>query len=209
MAGIVGVKIGMSRLYDEKGVATPVTIVKPYQCVVVDVVENAEKDYKTVVLGYGIKKNPEKKIRKPIIGIYKKKGLEPHAKMMSVKVPMDADFKVGDKVDMDRFNVGDMVSVTGVSKGKGFAGGMKRWHFGGLEASHGVSVSHRSLGSTGQREYPGRVFPGKKMPGQLGNKQTTVKNLRIVDLDGEDNLICIKGAIPGYVGSDVLLKTSL
>ena len=101
-----------------------------------------------------------------------------------------------------------LVDITGISKGKGFAGGMKRWNFRGLEASHGVSVSHRSIGSTGNRMSPAKVFKGKKMPGQLGDEQITVKNLKVVDIDTADNVICVKGAIPGFKGRDVIIKTA-
>jgi len=208
MIGLIGKKVGMSRIYDEKGVVIPVTLIQLYECCVSDINEFTDKDYNNVVLSYDKPKNPEKKLSKPVLGIYKKKGLDPHAKMTAVKMSKDKSFNVGDILKADFLKDTPIVDVVGISKGKGFAGGMKRWGFHGLEASHGVSVSHRSVGSTGNRTSPAKVFKGKKMPGQMGDKQITVKNLKVVDLDLEDNVICVKGAIPGFSGRDVIVKTA-
>ena len=157
---------------------------------------------------YDKPKNAEKKLTKPILGIYKKKNLEPYSKMTTVKMSKDKTFNIGDMLNAGLLDGVKLVDITGISKGKGFAGGMKRWNFRGLEASHGVSVSHRSIGSTGNRMSPAKVFKGKKMPGQLGDEQITVKNLKVVDIDTADNVICVKGAIPGFKGRDVIIKTA-
>lgn len=208
MLGIVGKKIGMSRIYDSKGAVIPVTLIQIYDCCVSDVNALEDKDYVNVVLSYDKPKNPEKKLAKSILGIYKKKNLDPYAKMTTVRMSKDKTFNIGDILKADFLEGTPLVDVVGVSKGKGFAGGMKRWGFRGLEATHGVSVSHRSIGSTGNRMSPAKVFKGKKMPGQLGDEQVTVKNLKVVDIDTADNIVCVKGAIPGFKGRDVIIKTA-
>lgn len=208
MLGIVGKKIGMSRIYDSKGAVIPVTLIQLYECCVSDVNALEDKDYVNVVLSYDKPKNPEKKLSKSVLGIYKKKNLEPYSKMTTVRMSKDKTFNIGDILKADLLEGTPLVDITGISKGKGFAGGMKRWNFRGLEASHGVSVTHRSIGSTGNRMSPAKVFKGKKMPGQLGDEQVTVKNLKVVDIDPTDNIICVKGAIPGFKGRDVIIKTA-
>lgn len=208
MLGIVGKKIGMSRIYDSKGAVIPVTLIQLYECCVSDVNALEDKDYVNVVLSYDKPKNAEKKLSKAVLGIYKKKNLEPYSKMTTVRMSKDKTFNIGDILKADLLEGTPLVDITGISKGKGFAGGMKRWNFRGLEASHGVSVSHRSIGSTGNRMSPAKVFKGKKMPGQMGDEQVTVKNLKVVDIDPTDNIICVKGAIPGFKGRDVVIKTA-
>ena len=208
MLGIVGKKIGMSRIYDSKGAVIPVTLIQLYECCVSDINDLEGKDYVNVVLSYDKPKNPEKKLTKSVLGIYKKKNLEPYAKMTTVRMSKDKTFNIGDILKADFLEGTPLVDITGISKGKGYAGGMKRWNFRGLEASHGVSVSHRSIGSTGNRMSPAKVFKCKKMPGQLGDEQVTVKNLKVVDIDPADNIICVKGAIPGFKGRDVIIKTA-
>lgn len=208
MLGIVGKKIGMSRVYDSKGAVIPVTLIQVYECCVSDINTLGDKEYTNVVLSYDKPKNPEKKLNKSILGIYKKKNLEPYSKMTTVRMSKDKTFNIGDILKADFLEGTPLVDITGISKGKGFAGGMKRWNFRGLEASHGVSVSHRSIGSTGNRMSPAKVFKGKKMPGHLGDEQVTVKNLKVVDIDTADNIICVKGAIPGFKGRDVIIKTA-
>ena len=208
MLGIVGKKIGMSRIYDSKGAVIPVTLIQLYECCVSDVNALEDKDYVNVVLSYDKPKNPEKKLSKSVLGIYKKKNLEPYSKMTTVRMSKDKTFNIGDILKADLLEGTPLVDITGISKGKGFAGGMKRWNFRGLEASHGVSVTHRSIGYTGNRMSTAKVFKGKKMPGQLGDEQVTVKNLKVVDIDPTDNIICVKGAIPGFKGRDVIIKTA-
>ena len=208
MLGIVGKKIGMSRIYDSKGAVIPVTLIQIYDCCVSDVNALEDKDYVNVVLSYDKPKNPEKKLTKSILGIYKKKNLEPYSKMTTVRMSKDKTFNIGDILKADFLEGTPLVDVVGISKGKGYAGGMKRWGFRGLEATHGVSLTHRSIGSTGNRMSPAKVFKGKKMPGQLGDEQVTVKNLKVVDIDTADNIVCVKGAIPGFKGRDVIIKTA-
>lgn len=208
MLGIIGKKIGMSRIYDSKGAVIPVTLIQLYECCVSDVNPLEDKDYVNVTLSYDKPKNPEKKLNKSILGIYKKKNLDPYSKMTTVRMSKDKTFNIGDILKADFLEGTPLVDVVGISKGKGFAGGMKRWNFRGLEASHGVSVTHRSIGSTGNRMSPAKVFKGKKMPGQLGDEQVTVKNLKVVDIDTADNIVCVKGAIPGFKGRDVIIKTA-
>ena len=208
MLGLVGKKIGMSRIYDSKGSVIPVTLIQLYECCVSEVNPMEDKDYNNVVLSYDEPKNAEKKLSKAIFGIYKKKNLKPYSKMTTVRMSKDKTFNIGDILKADLLNGVNLVDVVGISKGKGYAGGMKRWNFRGLEASHGVSITHRSIGSTGNRMSPAKVWKGKKMPGHLGNEQVTIKNLKVVDIDPTDNVICVKGAIPGFSGRDVLIKTA-
>ncbi len=208
MLGIIGKKIGMSRIYDSKGAVIPVTLIQLYECCVSDVNPLEDKDYVNVTLSYDKPKNPEKKLNKSILGIYKKKNLDPYSKMTTVRMSKDKTFNIGDILKADFLEGTPLVDVVGISKGKGFAGGMKRWGFRGLEATHGVSLTHRSIGSTGNRMSPAKVFKGKKMPGQLGDEQVTVKNLKVVDIDTADNIVCVKGAIPGFKGRDVIIKTA-
>jgi large subunit ribosomal protein L3 len=208
MLGLVGKKIGMSRIYDKNGKVIPVTLIQLYECCVSGVNPIKGKEYINVELSYDKPKNPGKKLNKSILGIYKKKNLEPYSKMTTVAMSKDKIFKIGDILKVDFLKDVPVVDVVGISKGKGFAGGMKRWNFKGLEASHGVSVSHRSIGSTGNRMSPSKVFKGKKMPGHMGDEQVTVKNLKVIDMDMSDNFVCVKGAIPGFKGGDVLIKAA-
>ena len=208
MLGLVGKKIGMSRIYDSKGSVIPVTLIQLYECCVSEVNPMEDKDYNNVVLSYDEPKNAEKKLSKAILGIYKKKNLKPYSKMTTVRMSKDKTFNIGDILKADLLNGVNLVDVVGISKGKGYAGGMKRWNFRGLEASHGVSITHRSIGSTGNRMSPAKVWKGKKMPGHLGNEQVTIKNLKVVDIDPTDNVICVKGAIPGFSGREFLIKTA-
>ena len=140
------------------------------------------------------------------LGFYKKNNLEAYDNMKTFKMDADVEFVLGSILGIDQFNKGDFVDVSGVSKGKGFAGGMKRWGFGGLEAAHGVSVTHRSLGGTGTRRQEGKVAKGKKMAGHMGSEQVTIKNLQVVRIEGENGVICVKGAVPGCKGSDLIIK---
>ena len=155
MVKMIGKKIGMSRIYDESGVVVPVTLVKVYDGCVSNV-KNCD-DYNLVTLSYGKDNKTEKRLSKPVLGFYKKNNLEAYDNMKTFKMDADVEFVLGSILGIDQFNKGDVVDVSGVSKGKGFAGGMKRWGFGGLEAAHGVSISHRSIGGTGFRRREGRV----------------------------------------------------
>ncbi|MFC1658952.1 50S ribosomal protein L3 [Pseudomonadota bacterium] len=207
MLGLVGKKIGMSRLYNEDGAVLPVTLVQMYDCCISDYVSNESEDFALVTVAFDIPKKANK-VAKPQRVAFEKRGLSPYKKMVTFKVAKDQEYKLGDKITIGRISVGDFFDVQGKSKGKGFAGAMKRHNFSGLEATHGVSISHRSLGGTGNLTKEGRVFKGKKMAGHMGDKRVTVKNLEVLEVYPEDNLICIKGSIPGAKSGDVILKPS-
>ena len=206
MVNVVGKKLGMSRIYDANGVVVPVTLVKLYG----NCISNVEDcgDYNLVTLSYGQDKKTEKRINKSVLGYYKKKNLEAYDNMKTFKMDKDFNAVLGTILGSEQFSIGDFVDVSGISKGKGYAGAMKRWGFHGQLAQHGVSLTHRSLGGTGFRRREGRVFKGKKMAGHMGNEKVTVKNLEIVAIESDDNLLCIKGAVPGSKGCDVIIKTS-
>ncbi len=206
MLSLVAKKLGMSHLYDEAGAVVPFTMVQLYDNCIVDVMKNEGKEFDNLLIGYD-KTDNAKKVAKPIAGVFTKKNIPLHKKIYGCKVNKNSDYKIGEAIDFaSALNAGDVISVTGITSGKGFAGVMKRHNFRGLEASHGVSVSHRSHGSTGQRQDPGKVFKGKKMAGHMGVDKITVKNLRVLIVDKEKKLVAIKGAIPGNAGTDVILK---
>jgi large subunit ribosomal protein L3 len=193
--GVIAQKMGMTRVFDEFGQSVPVTVLK---LDVLEVVANrtAEKDgYSAVQLGFG--KAKLSRVSKAMKGHFAKAKLEPKRKLVEFRVAADAVLPVGQEIRADHYVPGQFVDVAGLTKGKGFAGVMKRWNFAGLEASHGVSISHRSHGSTGQRQDPGRVFKGKKMAGHLGVERVTVQNLEVVEVDAARNLVLVKGAVPG------------
>ena len=193
--GVIAQKMGMTRVFDEFGQSVPVTVLK---IDVLEVVANrtAEKDgYNAVQLGFG--KAKVSRVSKAMKGHFAKAKIEPKRKLVEFRVAADAVLPVGQEIRADHYVRGQFVDVAGLTKGKGFAGVMKRWNFAGLEASHGVSISHRSHGSTGQRQDPGRVFKGKKMAGHLGVERVTVQNLEVVEVDTARNLVLVKGAVPG------------
>ena len=196
--GLLAEKIGMSRFYDKDKINHSVTVLQVRDCQVVSL-KNYDRDgYNAVTLSHGIY---SKSINKPFKEFLKKNKLKAffHSKEFRLKEP--SSLKVGDKLSVSNFLVGQFVDVTSNSIGKGFAGGMKRHNFSGNRATHGVSISHRSHGSTGQCQDPGKVFKGKKMAGRLGNKKVTIQNLKILNIDTENNLIILKGAVPGHKGS--------
>ena len=196
--GLLAEKIGMSRFYDKDKINHSVTVLQVRECQVVSL-KNYEKDgYNAVTLSHG---NYSKSIGKPFSEFLKKNKLKAFSYSREFKLEEPSRLKVGDKVGVSNFIVGQFVDVTSNSIGKGFAGGMKRHNFSGNRATHGVSISHRSHGSTGQCQDPGKVFKGKKMAGRLGNKKVTIQNLKILNIDTENNLIILKGAVPGHKGS--------
>jgi large subunit ribosomal protein L3 len=202
--GLVAKKLGMSRLFTEEGNHVPVTVLQVDNCQVV-AVRTAEKDgYTAVQLGIG--KAKVKNVTQPMRGHYAKAKVEPKAKLVEFRVTADALLEVGAELSAAHFVVGQFVDVTGTTIGRGFTGVMRRHNFGGLRATHGVSVSHRSHGSTGQRQDPGKVFKNKKMAGHYGDARVTTQNLRIAAADGERGLIMIEGAVPGASGGYVLVK---
>jgi len=202
--GLIARKVGMTRVFAEDGSHVPVTVLHVDGCRVV-ATRNAEKDgYTAVQLGAG--KAKVKNVGKPLRGHFAKAKIEPASKVVEFRVTPDALLEVGAELTAGHFLVGQHVDVTGTTIGKGFAGVMKRHNFAGLEASHGVSISHRSHGSTGQRQDPGRVFKGKKMAGHLGDVRATTQSVTVVSTDPERGLIMLKGSVPGANGGWVLIR---
>lgn len=205
--GVIAQKLGMSRLFSDDGTHVPVSVLRIDGCQVV-AQRTAEKDgYTALQLGIGEIK--VKNVTKPMRGHFAKAGVEPKRKVAEFRVSDDALIDVGAEITVEHFVPGQFVDVVGTSIGKGFAGGMKRHGFGGLRATHGVSVSHRSLGSTGNRQDPGRTFKGKKMAGHLGDKRVTVLNLEVVGTDLERGLLLIRGAVPGAEGGHLLVRDAV
>ena len=205
--GLIAKKLGMSRLFNEDGSTVPVTVLHVDEVRVVSA-RSAEKDgYFAVQLGGGRAK--VKNVSKPNRGHFARTGVEAPAKVVEFRVAADAVLEPGTTLTSAHFVAGQKVDVTGVSKGKGFAGAMKRWNFAGLEASHGVSISHRSHGSTGNRQDPGKTFKNKKMAGHLGAERVTTQNLVIAGVDVEKGLLLVKGAIPGAAGGWVMVRDAV
>jgi large subunit ribosomal protein L3 len=201
--GLIAEKVGMTRVFDAEGAHVPVTVLKMDGCQVV-AVRTAEKDgYTAVQLGLG--KAKVKNVTKPMRGHFAKAKVEPKRRLVEFRVSADALLDVGAELSATHFLPGQYVDVTANSIGKGFAGVMKRHNFGGLRATHGVSVSHRSHGSTGNRQDPGRTFPGKLMAGHMGAARVTTQNLKIVSVDAERGLILVQGSVPGAAGGYVLV----
>ncbi len=206
-SGVIAKKMGMTRLFLSDGKHVPVTVMALEGCQVVSTRTQERDGYTAVQLGAGIKK--VKNTTKPERGHFAAAEVEPKAKVAEFRVSEDALLDVGAVVSADHFVAGQLVDITGDTVGKGFQGGMKRWNFGGLRATHGVSVSHRSLGSTGQRQDPGKVFKGKKMAGHMGDRQRTQQNLEVVSTDVERGLIFLKGSVPGHKGGWLLIKDAV
>jgi large subunit ribosomal protein L3 len=206
MLELLGKKIGMTHLFAENGDMVPLTMLQVYDNAVLNFAVNEGKEFDSLSLSF-VKSENSKKIAKPQAGVFAKKSLPLFKKVHGSKVSKGLIFNVGDAIAVDQVVAqGDKINVTAFSTGKGFAGPMKRWNFAGLEASHGVSVSHRSHGSTGQRQDPGKVFKGKKMAGHLGVEKVTIRNLEVVLIDKENSVVGLKGAVPGKSGIDVVLK---
>jgi large subunit ribosomal protein L3 len=205
--GLIARKLGMSRVFRDDGSHVPVSVLQVESCQVVAQRTNERDGYTALQLGVGSRK--VKNVTKPERGHFAKAGVEPKRKVAEFRVDEDALIDVGAEITADHFVPGQFVDVVGTSIGKGFAGGMKRHGFGGLRATHGVSISHRSLGSTGNRQDPGRTFKGKKMAGHLGDKRVTVLNLQVVGTDVDRGLILIKGAVPGAEGGHLLVRDAV
>jgi len=205
--GLIAQKLGMTRTFSEEGAHVPVTVLKVDKCEVV-AVRTAERDgYTAVQLGVGNAK--PRNTTKAQRGHFAKAKVEPKRKLAEFRVTTDALLEVGSELTASHFLPGQFVDVTGITIGKGFAGAMKRWNFGGLRATHGVSISHRSHGSTGNRQDPGRTFPNKKMAGHLGVERVTTLNLKVVSTDAEQGLILVRGAVPGPEGGYVLVRDAV
>jgi large subunit ribosomal protein L3 len=205
--GLVARKLGMTRLFTENGTHVPVTVLKVDNCQVVAQRTQEKDGYTAIQLGVDAAK--PKNVTKALRGHYAKASVEPKRKLVEFRVPAEGLVDVGAELSVEHFIVGQFVDVTGTTVGKGFAGVMKRHNFRGLEASHGVSISHRSHGSTGQRQDPGKVFKGKKMAGHMGDRQRTQQNLQVVRTDAARGLIMVKGSIPGSEGGYVLVRDAV
>lgn len=205
--GVIAKKLGMTRLFKDDGTHVPVTVLHLDEVRVVAAKTVETDGYCAVQLGIG--KAKAKNVSKGQKGHFAKAKVEPAMKLVEFRVAEDAVLEAGAGISADHFSIGQFVDVAGVTKGKGFAGGMKRWNFSGLEASHGVSVSHRSLGSTGNRQDPGKTFKNKKMAGHLGQERVTTLNLQIAGVDAERNLVLVRGAVPGSKGTYVLLRDAI
>ncbi len=202
---LIGKKIGMSQLFSSDGEATPVTVIQAGPCTITQI-KNVEKDgYNALQLGFGIKK--PQRANKPLLGHLKKAGKGPFAVLREVKVDDVTDFELGQEINAEIFQVGERVHVVGKSKGKGFAGTIKRWNFSRGPMSHG-GMNKRPPGSIGCSASPSRVIKGRKMPGQMGNRRVTVKGVQVVDVRPEENLILVRGAVPGGKNGVVLIRKS-
>ena len=206
-SGLVAQKVGMTRVFSTEGNHIPVTVLQVDDAQVVAQRTQEKDGYNAIQVGLGERK--KSRINKALKGHYAKAKVEPKRKRVEFRVTADKLLDVGSVFVPSHFIVGQFVDVTGLTIGKGFAGAMKRWNFSGLEATHGVSISHRSHGSTGQNQDPGRVFKGKKMDGHLGQERLTIQNLEIVSVDDDKGLIFVKGAVPGHDGGYVLLHDAV
>jgi large subunit ribosomal protein L3 len=206
-SGLIAQKLGMTRIFAEDGSHVPVTVLSLQNCQVVGQ-RSVERDgYVALQLGAGQAK--AKNVSKAERGQYAVAKVEPKRHVAEFRVDADNLIEVGATLKADHFAEGQLVDVTGTSIGKGFAGGMKRWNFGGLRASHGVSVSHRSIGSTGGRQDPGKTFKNKKMPGHMGDRRITTQNVKVVKTDVERGLIMIQGSVPGAKGAWIMIKDAV
>ena len=206
-SGVIAQKVGMTRVYNDAGEHVPVTVLRLQDCQVVAQRTEEKNGYTAVQLGVGLAK--AKNTSKPMRGHFAAAKVEPKAKLAEFRVTEDNLLDIGVEIVADHFVAGQKVDVTGTSIGKGFAGAMKRHNFAGLRASHGVSISHRSHGSTGQCQDPGKVFKGKKMAGHMGSARVTTQNLEIVSTDSDRGLILVKGAVPGSKGSWILVRDAV
>ena len=204
---LIGKKIGMTREFYKTGQLVPVTVLKVEKARVIEVIENDKRGYKAVQLGYGKVKNS--KLTKAMKGVFAKKNTEAKKKLKEVRVEDTEIYKEGNEFGLEIFKDTKFVDTRSRTIGKGFAGAMKRWNFGGLRASHGVSVSHRSHGSTGNSQDPGKVFKGKKMAGHMGDRLRTMLNIEIIKTDLENELLYLKGSIPGSKNTEVVVRQSV
>ena len=204
---LLGKKIGMTREFYKSGQLIPVTVLKMEKARVIHIIDQEKRGYKAIQLGYGKIKNS--KLKKPMKGYFTKKNTEAKKILKEFRVADTEKYKEGNEFGLEIFKDVKFVDTRSKTIGKGFAGAMKRHNFGGLRATHGVSISHRSHGSTGQRQDPGKVFKGKKMAGHMGNKLRTMQNIEIIKTDIENELLYLKGSIPGSKNSEVLVKKSV
>ena len=204
---LIGKKIGMTREFYKTGQSVPVTVIKMEKGRVIDVISKEKRGYKAVQIGFGKVKNS--KLSKAMKGYFTKKNTEPKKRLKEFRVENLDSYKEGNELGLEIFKDVKFVDIRSTTIGKGFAGVMKKYNFAGLRATHGVSVSHRSHGSTGQRQDPGKVFKNKKMAGHMGNKLRTIQNIEIIKSDNENNLLYLKGSIPGSKNTEVIIKKSV
>ena len=204
---LIGKKIGMSREFFKTGQSVPVTVLKMETGRVINIINKENRGYSAVQIGFGKIKNS--KLTKAMKGYFTKKNTEPKKTLKEFRLESTENFKEGNEIGLEIFENVKFVDVKSKTIGKGFAGAMKRHNFGGLRATHGVSISHRSHGSTGQRQDPGKVFKGKKMAGHMGNKIRTIQNIEVIKTDKENNLLYLKGSIPGSKNTEVLIRKSV
>jgi large subunit ribosomal protein L3 len=205
--GVIAEKIGMTQIFKDDGTQVPVTVLKVDNCSVVGVRTNEKHGYQAVQLGAKVAK--VQSLTKPMRGYFSKAEIDPKTHLCEFRVSDENILALGDVIRADMFQAGQLIDVTGTTIGKGFAGAMKRHNFGGLRASHGVSISHRSHGSTGNRQDPGKVFKNKKMAGHMGVRRVTKLNLKVHDIDVERGLIYVKGCVPGARGSIVYVRDAI
>ena len=204
---LIGKKVGMSREFFKTGQSVPVTVLKMETGRVINVISKVNRGYSAVQIGFGKIKNS--KLTKAMKGYFAKKNTEPKKTLKEFRLENTENFKEGNEIGLEIFENVKFVDVKSKTIGKGFAGAMKRHNFGGLRATHGVSISHRSHGSTGQRQDPGKVFKGKKMAGHMGDKIRTIQNIEVIKTDKENNLLYLKGSIPGSKNTEVLIRKSV
>ena len=204
---LIGKKVGMTREFYKTGQSVPVTVVKMEKGRIIEVINEEKRGYKAVQIGFGKIKNS--KLSKAMKGYFTKKNTEPKKRLKEFRVENLDDYKEGNEFGLEIFKDVKFVDIKSTTIGKGFAGVMKKYNFRGLRATHGVSVSHRSHGSTGQRQDPGKVFKNKKMAGHMGDKIRTIQNIEIIKSDNENNLLYLKGSIPGSKNTEVLVKKSV
>ena len=205
--GIVGRKCGMTRVFDDNGVSTPVTVIEVAANRITQVKTKDIDGYQAIQVTTGERR--ANRVTRPAAGHFKKAGVEAGRGLWEFTTDSLDGFEAGGEIKVDIFEVGQIVDVTGSSKGKGFQGGIKRWNFTMQDATHGNSISHRSNGSIGQNQSPGKVFKGKKMSGHMGAERSTTQNLRVVRVDAERNILLIKGAVPGSKGGDVIIRPAI
>lgn len=204
--GILGIKLGMTQVFADDGTAVPCTVLQAGPCVVVEKRTKTRDGYDAVQLGLVEFIKPQR-VNKPMTGHLKKSGGAPMRFLREVRLEAEGETKIGDRVLVDAFAPGELVDVSGVSKGKGFAGFVKRWHFRGGDETHG-SMFHRAPGSIGASSFPSRVWPGQHAAGHMGHARVTAKNLRVVKVDTDENLLLVRGAVPGPNGSYIVIKRS-
>ena len=205
--GLIGKKLGMTREFVEPGISIPVTVLFVEKGRIIDVIRKDKRGYEAIKIGFGKIKNS--KLTKQMKGYFAKKSTEPKKLLKEFRVEDASQYKEGNEIGLEFFKDQKFVDVTAKTIGKGFAGVMKKYNFSGLRATHGVSVSHRSHGSTGQRQDPGKVFKGKKMAGHMGDKLRTIQNLEIIKKDNDNDLLYIRGSIPGSKNSEVIIKKAV